>query len=128
MRYRALDANGDSTFCSGETQWLVNSPAAVAQAVQTRLNLYTGEWFLDTSEGTPYSTEILGNNTGSIYDLAIQERILNTEGVSEIVTYQSSKSAQRALTVQAEIDTIYSSDYNGSVTSQADISTTIGQQ
>ena len=125
MRYRALDANGDSTFGSGNTQFLVNSPAAVGQAVLTRLELFTGEWFLDTSEGTPYATEILGTGTESVYDLAIQDRILNTEGVASIVSYQSSKSAERALTVTCTVDTIYSDDFTGN--SQTTISTTLGQ-
>lgn len=108
MRYRALDANGDSTFCSGFTQFLVNNAAAVAQAVLTRLGLETGEWFLDTSEGTPYSTEILGTGTQTLYDLAIQDRILGTEGVVSIVNYSSSFNGNtRALTVAAQINTIY---------------------
>ena len=122
MRYRALDSNGDSRFGSGNSPYLVNSPAAVAQAVQTRLLLMTGEWFLDTSEGTPYAQDILGKNTQNIYDLAIQERILGTEGVASIVSYQSTKNNQRQLSVQAEIETIYSSDYS----SNANISITVG--
>lgn len=111
MRYRALDVNGDSTAFSGNTQFLVNSPACVGQAVLTRLELFTGEWFLDTSEGTPYSTEILGNNTGAIYDLAIQDRILNTEGVNAINQYASSKDSNRDLSVSCVVDTIYSQDF-----------------
>ena len=110
MRYRALDANGDSTFGSGKTQFLVNSPAAVAQAVQTRLLLMTGEWWLDTSEGTPYAQDVLGNDTKPYYDLAIQERILNTQGVSAILDYQSTLDANRNLKIPATVDTIYSSD------------------
>jgi len=122
MRYRALDSNGDSTFGSGNTKFLVDSPAAVAQAIQTRLLLMTGEWFLDTSEGTPYATQILENNTENVYDLAIQDRILNTQGVAAIISYQSTKNSQRALTVQSSVDTIYSSDYNSTI----NISTNIG--
>jgi hypothetical protein len=108
MRYRALDANGDSTFGSGRTAFLVNSPAAVAQLVQTRLLLMTGEWFLDTTEGTPYSTEILGRGTTTTYDPAIQDRILGTEGVISIDTYSSDLNrATRRLTVNATISTIF---------------------
>lgn len=108
MRYRALDANGDSTFGSGETQFYINTPDAVAQAVLTRLELLTGEWFLDTSEGTPYNPSILGKYTAATFDLAIQSRINATEGVKSIVTYSSTvNSEKRALTVNATIDTIY---------------------
>ncbi len=110
MRYRALDANGDYTFGQGPGSWLVNSSACVAQAVLTRLRLHTGEWFLDSSVGTPYSTEILGNNTQPLYDQALKSVILGTEGVSSIDSYTSTyDSAARSLTVEATIMTIYGS-------------------
>lgn len=108
MRYRQLDPNGDSTFGSGFTAFLVDTPDAVAQAVLTRLLLWTEEWFLDSSEGTPYKTQILGKGTQTLYDLAIQQRILGTEGVLEIASYSSNFSAStRRLTVSAQIKTIY---------------------
>lgn len=108
MRYRALDANGDMVFGQGPSEFLVNSPEAVAQAVKTRLLLISGEWFLDTTEGTPYLTEILGTNTQTIYDQAIQERILATPGVLSIDNYSSSLDrAKRQLSVQCTITTAY---------------------
>lgn len=106
MRYRALDAAGDMTFGAGSTNFLVNTPDAVAQAVMTRLRLLTGEWFLDTREGTPYASQILGRNTEATYDQAIRERILDTEGVDELVSYSSSLVGRR-LSVEATIDTVY---------------------
>lgn len=107
MRYRKLDADGDYVFGSDQADFYINSPDAVAQAVQTRLLLMTGEWFLDTTEGTPYSTDILGNNTKPLYDTAIRNRILGTQGVTKIVSYTSSVSADRELTVNAIINTLY---------------------
>jgi hypothetical protein len=65
MRYRTLDANGDYTFGQNGANFLVNSPAAVGQAVLTRVKLMQGEWFLDQTAGTPYDTEILGAGTES---------------------------------------------------------------
>lgn len=108
MRYRTLDENGDYSFGQGSANFLVDSPAAVAQLVLTRLQLSTGEWFLDTTEGTPYATEILGTGTASTRDLAVQERILETQGVTGIADYASVVDpATRAFTVAATIDTIY---------------------
>lgn len=106
MRYRALSADRDYTFGQGGQNFLVNSPATVSQAVLTRLLLLTGEWFLDTEEGTPYSTQILGAHTQGTYDTAIRERILDTEGVLGIINY-SSNIQDRALTVEATIETVY---------------------
>ena len=108
MRYRKLDANGDYVVGQGVSEFLYNTPATVAQAVQTRLLLETGEWFLDVTEGTPYSTEILGEGTQPTYDDAIRTRILETENVTEITSYSSTLDpVTRALTVNATISTAY---------------------
>lgn len=107
MKYRALDANGDYTFGRSMAEFLNNSPAAVAQAVLTRLMLAQGEWFLDTTDGTPYSTQILGTHTQPLYDQAIQERILDTPGVQSIDDYASTLDQQRNLRVAALITTVY---------------------
>lgn len=106
MRYRAQSASGDYTFGQGAANFFVNVPDAVAQAVKTRLLLMTGEWFLDVTEGTPYSTDILGTGTAPLYDAAIQLRIKGTEGVTALVSY-SSTLVDRQLRVQATIDTLY---------------------
>jgi hypothetical protein len=108
MRYRELDANGDSTFCSGQTRFLVNSPEAVAQAVKTRLALIQGEWFLDQAEGVPYATKILGTGTQATRDIAVQNTILNTKGVKAITAYSSSVEPNtRKFSVSETLDTIY---------------------
>lgn len=110
MQYRALSPTGDYQFGLGSRNFLANSPATVAQAVQTRLLLSQGEWFLDVTEGTPYGTEILGEGTVPTYDLAIRARILGTEGVTDIASYSSSfNSAIRGVSVAVTIDTVYGS-------------------
>lgn len=108
MRYRVLDANGDYTFGQNGANFLVNSPAAVAQAILTRLKLIQGEWFLDQTAGTPYSTDILGAGTESTRDLAVQTVILDTQGVTGIADYASYRNpTTREFIVAATIDTIY---------------------
>lgn len=109
-RYRALSTLGDYTFGQSAANFLVNSPTMVGQSVQTRLLLWRGEWFLDTSEGTPWLQNILGTRTKPVYDLAIQERILATPGVKSIVSYTSQLQPGRKLLVQCTVDTIYSAD------------------
>lgn len=108
MRYRALSQTGDYQFGMGRTEFLVNSPAAVGQLIVTRLRLLRGEWFLDVSEGTPYGDQVLGTNTASTRDAAIRGRILQTQGVTGIASYQSSVDAEtRVFSVAATVDTIY---------------------
>jgi hypothetical protein len=105
MRYRELTEEGDYLLGRAGT-FLVDSPETVAQAVLTRLRLWSGEWFLDTSEGTPYETQILGYGTQSTRDLAIRERVLNTPGVDSITAYTSNVE-NRKMTVTMTVLTIY---------------------
>jgi len=108
MRYRARDANGDYTFGQGSANFLVDSPACVAQAVQTALLLWVGEWYLDTTAGTPWATQVLGVGTVPLYDAAIKAKILSVQGVQDIASYSSSlNTATRVLTIDCTIDTIY---------------------
>lgn len=108
MIYRKLDANGDYTFGLISGNFHKNTPEAVAQAVKTRLGLIQGEWFIDTSAGTPYNSQILGAGTVSRYDAAIQEVILETQGVRGIASYSSGVDpSTRAATINCTIDTVY---------------------
>lgn len=107
MRYRKLTADGDYTFGQGNQQFHVNTPEGVAQAVRTRLALWTGEWFLDMTEGTPFKTQVMGAGTQALYDTAIKDRILGTDGVQSISDYSSVLDGNRKLTVAAKIMTIY---------------------
>ncbi len=104
MKYRALSPQDDYTFGS-EASWLVDSPAAVAQAVETRLRLETNEWFLDRKEGLNWA-RILGFGTVSTRDSEVKKRILGTPGVRSLVNYSSS-TVGRSFAVTATIDTIY---------------------
>jgi hypothetical protein len=105
MRSRALDANGDYRFGA---PFLTNVPAVVAQAAMTRLLLWRGEWFADTSDGTPYAQSVLGVTAQLHPDVYIKQRILETPGVNAIVTYSSViNPATRLLSVTAQLDTVY---------------------
>lgn len=106
MKYRELSRTGDYQFGRAGL-FLTDSPEAVAQAIQTRLLLSAGEWFLDADEGTPYNTQILGYGTQDTRDLAIRERILETPGVTEILSYASSVSASRRFSVTVRVATQY---------------------
>lgn len=87
MKYRTLDSNGDYSFGKSTQDLLLNADA-VAQAIKTNLLLLQGEWWEDTSEGLPLFQNILGQSGTpehlSAADLLIKERILSTQGVSQI--------------------------------------------
>jgi hypothetical protein len=106
MRYRRLDSNGDYTFGQGSTNFLINSPATVAQAVSTALRLFQGEWFLDITAGVPWITSVAGVNTRDTADSVVKQAILGVTGVLNIVSYSSSfDTAKRIFSVTATINT-----------------------
>ena len=108
MLYRKLDSNGDYTFGKAAGNFFKDIPEAVGQAVLTRLKLIEGEWFLDTSIGTPYNSQILGMGKLNTYDGAIQNVILNTQGVTALINYASFVDPNtRAAGVSATINTVY---------------------
>jgi hypothetical protein len=108
MRYRKLDTNDDYVFGGGAVDFLANTPETVAQAVLTRLRLLRGEWFLDTTVGMPWLTDVLGKYTNGTYDAAIRQCMLGTRGVNEIASYSSAVDPDtRTLTVAATLSTLY---------------------
>lgn len=108
MRYRRLDVSGDMTFGSQQADFLRNTPETVAQAVITRLKLWLGEWFIDQSEGTPFQQAVLGKHTRNSIEPAIRSRILETQGVSSIDSFDLSINAdERIVTINATISTQY---------------------
>jgi hypothetical protein len=110
MRYRRLDANDDYSFGHGQSDFLINSPAAVAQSAKTRLRLWLKEWFLDQTEGTPWLEDVVGRNTQATRDIAIRTRILQTDGMVSIADYTSTlDSDTQGLTVSCTLNTIYGS-------------------
>lgn len=108
MRYRKLDVNGDYSFGHSADDFYQDQPEAVGQAVQTRLLLWIGEWFLDTEEGTNYLQGILGKTDQSTADMNIQARISGTQGFDSIESFSSTQDPDsRAYSFTANINTIY---------------------
>ena len=108
MRYRKLDDSGDMVFGGGQSAFYRDQPEAVAQAVKTRLAMRLGEWFLDTTAGTPWDTKILGKFTAATRDATIRARIMGTTGVVSIETYSSTFDPDsRSFAAAATISTAY---------------------
>lgn len=108
MRYRKLDVNDDMTFGQGGLNFYVNSPITVGQAIKTRLLLFLGEWFLDTSDGTDWNTRVLGKYTAFARDAVIRDRVSGTPNVISIDQYQSQYDGiTRGFTVAMTVTTAY---------------------
>lgn len=111
MRYRKLTEDGDMTFGSGQADFYRDDIQGVTQSILTRLRLWRGEWFLDITEGTPYVGAILGKYTKETIEPALRQRILNTDGVTEIESFEMEINPDtRVANINISIKTIYSSD------------------
>jgi hypothetical protein len=109
MRYRKLEPKtGDYSFGRGQGDFFVNVPEAVGQYVYTRLMLWQGQWFYDTSQGTPWQTEVLGERTQATRDVVVRQTVGLTPGVSQIRDYASVFDPnQRSFAAAVVIDTVY---------------------
>ncbi|EOQ63891.1 hypothetical protein F935_01521 [Acinetobacter calcoaceticus ANC 3811] len=118
MRYRKLSSDGDYVFGSGKNDFLINSPETVTQAIFTRLKLWLGEWFADTSDGTGWNQSIVGKQSKNLYELTLHQRVLETPGVKSIVDFQSALDPEtRRLTVSMTVNTIFGEvSLNGDLT------------
>lgn len=99
--------DGDFAFVAGD--------AAIQQAIVFTLQLTQGEWFANLTAGIPWFTDVLGTkfNLDQIRSI-FQTKVAEVEGVEAIKRLAISfDNAARALTVEYEIQTIFSDSLNG---------------
>lgn len=118
MIIRKQDSTGDMVFGHSVLDFYSDQVEAVAQLVDTRLNLFLGEWFLDTSEGVDYFGGMERPFNQSGFDLMLRMVILQTPGVVQINSLVVALNRDtREITVDGEIDTEYGAAYiNSTVT------------
>lgn len=109
MRYRKLSATGDYMFGNSQADFLVNSPEAVAQAIETTLRLFLGEWYLNVNDGTPWLEGVFGYNSKDEADETLQAAVLGVQGVQNLTNWTSSVDPQtrKYTSISAVVDTIY---------------------
>lgn len=107
MTVRALDPITGDIVTSG-VQFLTGQEE-IAQTIRTRLKLFTGEYFRDINDGTPWFELILiKSSTLSQKDSAIKRRIAETEGVTQILSYNTDYGIDsRTYTVTCEVATVF---------------------
>lgn len=112
MKYRKLDVNGDYVLGAKPDKGFFHNTEAVLQAVVTRLNLLLGEWWEDQDDGLPLFEEIIGQyNDVETVELIITERIIETEGVSNVTDINCYVNADsRQFIYTASIVTVFMDD------------------
>jgi len=81
-----LDTNNDLDFSTGNIQ-VIDGVDSLAQRIQTRLNTFRGECFLDPSTGTPWISQVFTSSlpTTSALNAAIVSSLSTVDGILEIV-------------------------------------------
>lgn len=106
MTVRKLDANGD--IVTSGTQF-TSKADEIAQTIRTRLRLFLGEYFRNINEGTPWFQSILNKRgTLSSKDAIIKQRIVRTNGVTELLSYKADYNIDtRVYSVSVIVNTLY---------------------
>lgn len=82
-----LDDSGDLAITDGNLV-LLEDNAAIRQHIRIALNMYRGEWFLNTSEGVPWIQTIFRKGTSlAVVTAVLRNAILAVPGVTEIKTF-----------------------------------------
>lgn len=78
--------SGDFDLTSKNLRIVSDLATVTAQKAADMLNLFLGEWFLDSSQGTPWFQLILGvkNPDFNLIRSALRKRMLSVPGVSAV--------------------------------------------
>lgn len=114
MIFRSLDSNGDWNFGHGQSSYL-SSNAAIGANIRTRILSWVGDCFFDTGAGVDWINRLGSKNQRTLLDNDIRRIILTSYGVTGLVSFDTVLNG-RALTVTATINTIFSQNYQLSVT------------
>lgn len=78
---------GDLAIENGSLS-MVTGQDGIRQDLIQKLRSFLGEWFLDLSDGVPYYQNILIKNPSpQVVESLLQDRILSTPGVIEILSF-----------------------------------------
>lgn len=105
MKYRRLSLDRDYVFGFGNNCFVSGSDA-VAQAIQTKLKMFQGDYWENLEDGLPFFQEIAGEKNVSAIDLLYQSRVLEVPNVTGIESFSSSL-ADRQYTATMTVTTSF---------------------
>lgn len=83
----ALDVNGDLDLVDGDFRMLTGGEA-IASDLRARLQTWAGEYFLDTSLGVPWLSDVFGKAGAARAEQVLRRAIEETPGVREILRFR----------------------------------------
>lgn len=114
MSFRNLTANNDWTFGTGQNSYVTENQE-IALNAKTRIMSFLGDCFFATDEGIDWFN-LLDYRYQDRLENAVQEVIKNTPGVTAINSVDVLVGANRKISIQYDIQTIYSQSYQDTIT------------
>ena len=114
MSFRNLDKNHDWVFGCGRNDY-VRDVQEIALNIKTRILSFLGDCFFAANEGIDWFN-LLDYRYQNRLELKVQETIKNTPGVSAINSIDIMQGANRKIIITYDIQTIFSTSYQGEVT------------
>lgn len=109
MIIRSLDNNGDWTFGSGASNYLLDN-GAIALNIETRLKSFLNDCFFASNEGLDW-WNFLDKGYNEEMENAVTVCIAGSYGVIAINSYEMVNDVQRNYKFTYNIETIFSSSY-----------------
>ena len=115
MIIRNLDSSGDWQFGQGKGNYLAGN-AAIGLNIRTRLLSWVGDCFFDLNAGVDWTNRLSLKNQKRILDAELRRIILQSYGVTGIVSFSTTLDASaRVYTANYEVTTIFSASYVDSI-------------
>lgn len=110
MIIRGLDANHDWVWGSGLANYLRNDDA-IALNIDTRLLSWVNDCFFDMTAGIDWLNFLGSKGKQELLQLNLRRVILQSYGVTGLVSFSSSLNTQRLFIANYTINTIFSLSY-----------------
>ena len=113
MTFRNLDEKHDWTFGTGQNNY-VRDEQEIILNLETRILSFLGDCFFATNEGIDW-WNLLDRNKLDKLEYAVQDVIIKTPGVNGVNSVDAILGATRKLTLNYDIQTIFSQSYTGEI-------------
>lgn len=111
MIIRNIDSSSDWLFGQGSGNYLSGNPA-IGLNIRTRLLSWVGDCFFDAGAGVDWTNRLSLKNQKRILDAELRRIILQSYGVTGIVSFYSTlDTATRTYNASYELTTIFSQSY-----------------
>ena len=114
MIFRNLTESGDWTFGSGISNYTTQNQA-IGLNVKTRIKSWLNDCFFDVNAGIDWLNRLGSKNQRVLLENDLRRIILNSEGVTGILTFDSDLNNRR-FTANYSLQTIYSQSFIDSIT------------